>query len=387
LDTRSALRRTALAATRTRAFEGLVAVLERLVRERADVLPVLTYHRVDVVGRAPLLYPGLISAEPDGFEEQMRFLAARWRPLSLAELLAVRRGVTRLPPRAIMVTFDDAYRDFGEVAWPIVARHGIPVTLFVPTAYPGDSALAFWWDRLYGALADTAGKPLLASPVGQLALVTEDDRLRAFRRLRIHLKSLSHARAREMVDELCRQLAASAQASSVLTWPELRELHSNGVALAPHSRTHPLLDRLPAAQARAEVVGSLEDLEREIGSAPRVFAYPGGGQDARLTRILEEEGFEVGFSTDRGTNDLRRGDWLRLRRINVGRSSGLPLVRAQLLSWWPAPRSPNEGGPRSLTRSRSSLPVEGDKFGARERLGESGRSSAAAKTPGKGCTE
>jgi peptidoglycan/xylan/chitin deacetylase (PgdA/CDA1 family) len=358
LDTRSALRRTTLAATRTRAFEGLVAVLERLVRERADVLPVLTYHRVDVVGRAPLLYPGLISAEPDAFEEQMRFLVARWRPLSLAELLAVRRGVTRLPPRSILVTFDDAYRDFSEVAWPIVARHGIPVTLFVPTAYPGDSALAFWWDRLYGALAATARKAPLASSVGQLALVTEEDRLRAFRRLRTHLKSLSHARARDMVDELCQQLAAPAQASAVLTWPELRELHSNGVALAPHSRTHPMLDRLPVAQARAEIVGSLEDLEREIGSAPRVFAYPGGGQDAGLAHILEEEGFEVGFSTERGTNDLRGADWLRLRRINVGRSSGLPLVRAQLLSWRPAPSLRTKEVHDSVTGSRSSVPFE-----------------------------
>jgi peptidoglycan/xylan/chitin deacetylase (PgdA/CDA1 family) len=67
---------------------------------------------------------------------------------------------------------------------------------------------------------------------------------------------------------------------------------------------------------------------------PRVFAYPGGGVSPEVRRALEQAGFELAFLTQRGTNDLRRGDWLRLRRINVGRASGLPLLRAQLLPWW-----------------------------------------------------
>ncbi|HYY32020.1 MAG TPA: polysaccharide deacetylase family protein [Gaiellaceae bacterium] len=366
MDARGALRRTVLAAARTRAFEGIVAALERVARERPDVLAVLTYHRIDVSGRAPLLYPGLISAEPDGFEEQMRFLASRWRPLSLVELVAVRRGETRLPARSVMVTFDDAYTDFGEVAWPILARYGIPATLFVPTAYPGDRGLAFWWDRLYGALAAAPSRAPLASPIGRIELATDGDRLQAFRRLRSHLKSLPHERAQKLVGELCRELDGPAPASAVLTWPELRRLHAEGVALAPHSRTHPLLDRLPAAEAQAEILGSLDDLEREIGNVPRVFAYPGGGRDVNLEGILEREGFELAFSTERGTNDLRQGDWLRLRRINVGRASGLPLVRAQLLSSWRWPRPE----PRRFTipeqGSGSAVSVESDKLGVRD---------------------
>lgn len=334
MDGRTALRRSAFAAARSRAFEGVVAALERAAGPRPELLPVLTYHRVDVVGRLPLLYPGLISAEPADFEAQMRFFASRCRPLSLAELLAVRRGEAPLPPRSVLVTFDDAYRDFAEIAWPILRRHGIPVTLFVPTAYPGDSSLVFWWDRLYGALAITSRRTLHAPPAGDMSLATDEDRLRAFRRLRDHLKSLPHEQAMELVDALCDELEAPAQVSTVLRWPELRDLYAEGVSLVAHSRTHPLLDRVPAEMARAEVVGSLGDLEREIGPVPRVFAYPGGGVSPEVRRALEEEGFELAFLTQRGTNDLRRGDWLRLRRINVGRASGLPLLRAQLLPWW-----------------------------------------------------
>jgi peptidoglycan/xylan/chitin deacetylase (PgdA/CDA1 family) len=346
VDGKTALRRTALAAARGRAFTSVVAALERAAQARPDLLAVLTYHRIDVAGRSASLYPGLISAEPADFEEQMSFLAANWRPLSLQEVLAARRGEGHLAPRSVMVTFDDAYRDFGEIAWPILERHGIPVTLFVPTAYPGNRGRAFWWDRLYGALSTTQRTAPLATPVGDVAVATEVDRLQAFRRLRSHLKSVAHETALGLVDELCEELEAPAPVSAVLGWPELRKLHAEGVALAPHSRTHPMLDRLSAEAARDEIVGSLEDLEREIGGAPRIFAYPGGSHDPDLTRILAEERFELAFATTRGTNDLRRPDWLRLRRINVGRASALPLVRAQLLPWWPWGLTRKEGGSR-----------------------------------------
>jgi peptidoglycan/xylan/chitin deacetylase (PgdA/CDA1 family) len=246
----------------------------------------------------------------------------------------------------VLVTFDDGYRDFAEHAWPILKRQGIPVTLFVPTAYPGDPDRAFWWDRLYGALVSTGARGPIATSAGELPLATAADRSQAFRRLRGHLEALSHEKATGLVDEVCAALAAPTSASAVLGWPELRALAADGVVLAPHSRSHPLLDRLPREAVRDEVVGSLEDLEREIGAAPPVFAYPAGAQDAYVARILEEAGFELAFATTRGTNDLRQADWLRLRRINVGRASGLPLIRAQLLPWWPWPRTPNGGGSR-----------------------------------------
>jgi peptidoglycan/xylan/chitin deacetylase (PgdA/CDA1 family) len=335
LDARSVLTRTAAGAARGRAATGIVAALERAARPRAEVLAVLTYHRVSVPAPSPSLYPGLISAEPHEFEEQMRFFASRSHPLSLSELLAVRRGEGPLPSRSILVTFDDAYRDFAEVAWPILERHGIPVTLFVPTAFPGDRSKAFWWDRLYGALAAASPRTLRGSPMGEIRLGARDDRINAFRRLRDHVKSLPHEEAMETVDELCAQLDAPPSVSSVLTWHELRDLHARGVSLVPHSRTHPLLDRVPADVARAEVVESLRDLEWEVGPVPRVFAYPGGGVRPVVRAILEQERFELAFLTERGTNDLRNPDWLRLRRINVGRASGLTLIRAQLLPWWP----------------------------------------------------
>ena len=315
-----------------------MATLERVLPARTGEFAVLTYHRVADPALSPLCYPGLFTS-PSEFAAQMTFLASRYRPVSLTELLGARRGEHALPLRSVLVTFDDGYRDFSDHAWPILRRQGIPTVLFVPTAYPGNPGRAFWWDRLYSAVSRTSAAGTVDTPVGELRLASASDRLDAYRRLRNTVKSLPHEEGMKLVDEICESLAAPPARSEVLGWQELRRLGSEGVDLAPHSRTHPLLDKVPVETARAEIVGSLEDLEREVGKRSRVFAYPAGGESPEVARILEEEGFELAFSAERGTNDIRTADWLRLRRINVGRASAVPLVRAQLLPRWHRPNS------------------------------------------------
>lgn len=345
------VRRSALAATRSRAFELFIGALERVVPAQPGRLGILTYHHVADPARSPLLYPGLFTS-PSEFAAQMDFLASRYRPVSLPELLAARRGEHSLPLRSVLVTFDDGYRDFADHAWPTLRRHGIPATLFIPTAYPGNPGQVFWWDRLYGAVSATDAETI-ETPDGDLRLASSAERVETYRRLRGKVKSLPHAEGMALVDEICETLGAPSTRSDVLGWPDLRRLDSEGVDLAPHSRTHPLLDRVPVEVAREEIVGSLEDLEREVGGRPRVFAYPGGGESPEVVRILEEEKFELAFSTERGTNDVRAADWLRLRRINVGRASAVPLVRAQLLPRWPGLKIDKRGSRKPNTVRRT----------------------------------
>ena len=305
-------------------------MLERISRPRANVLGVLTYHRIDLPERRPSLYPGLISATPGDFERQMAFVAANCRVVGAAELLEARRNGVGLPPRSVMITFDDAYRDFAEYAWPVLERLGLAVTLFVPTGYPDRPERAFWWDRLHQAVQETE-RTEVTTPVGTMPLAGEESRALAYRRLRDYLKTVPHGQATATMEQLAGELGAPAATSAVLGWEELRQLAGSGVTLAPHTRNHPLLDRVSADQARAEIAGSVEDLEREIGSTLPVFAYPSGQLNDAVVAALEEMGFEAAFTTARGPNDLRNANWLRLGRINITRRATVPLIRAQLL--------------------------------------------------------
>lgn len=321
------------------AFGRLVARAEAWDDPEPARLRVLTYHRVDRPEARPDLNPRLISATPPGFAAQMEEIARRFQVLPLTALLAALRGEAPLPPRPLLLTFDDAYVDFETHAWPVMRRLGLPVTLFVPTAYPDRPERGFWWDRLHRAISASApGSGHLETPLGPLDCRTPAARGRAYARLSRAVKARPHAEAMALVDAVCAAVEIRSQslaplAPAVLGWEALRRLAGEGVTLAPHTRSHPLLHRVPTAAARDEIAGARADLEREVGGAPPAFAYPDGGYGPETLAILAELGFEAAFSTRRGIADLRCLAPLEIPRINVGRRVTPALLRARLIAW------------------------------------------------------
>jgi glycosyltransferase involved in cell wall biosynthesis/peptidoglycan/xylan/chitin deacetylase (PgdA/CDA1 family) len=337
----------------------------------SPVFTVLTYHRVGDPDSGP---PGIVSCTPGQFERHMRWLASTGRAVPLAALVQARTQGRPLRPGAVLVTFDDAYADFRDLAWPIMRRHGVPVTLFVPTAFP-DTDRRFWWDRLFGALRDAPDR-MLDTPVGPLSLSSPGERVAAYRRLREHVKSLPHDDAMALVDRLVADLGRDGAAPPVLGWTALRELAGEGVALAAHSRTHPLLNRLAPERLHDEIAGSAEDLRERTGAAAPAFAYPGGGVSAAAERAVADSGAAVAFTTEVGANDARSPAWLRLRRINVGRRTGpLGVLRGRVAyagiaarSGAEAPAPPQAGGRPHVAYVMSRFPKLSETFVLAEML-------------------
>ena len=293
---------------------------------------ILTYHRVIDPADPRVGYPGLVSATPAAFERQIRYLERYYDIVSAPRVLDALRGGPRLPARPVLITFDDAYVDFGEIAWPMLRRRGLPVTLFVPTAYPDDPDREFWWDRLHRAVASTRRDELLGTPLGRLDLRPEHRRA-ALRVLQRWLKSLTHADTLRWMDAVCHELGVSEiRPAPVLGWDALRRLAAEGVTLAPHTRTHPALDRMPLAAAQEEIRGSREDLEREIGSSAPIFAYPFGWRDERVASTLRSERFEAAVTQRDGTNPLPTADPFGLRRTNVTRRTSPVALALRLTS-------------------------------------------------------
>ena len=314
-----------------RALGGIAA----LDRGRRDVVAVLTYHRIVEPGAR--VAPGIASATEDGFAEQMTMLASAYHPISLDEFVQRARGGPALPRRSVLVTLDDGYVDTASVAWPILRAAGIPAALFVPTALP-DSGQRFWWTRLHDALRLAEPRTSWASPVGALPLRDEADRLAAYRRLRERVKDLGHDAAFALVNEVEAALGPGGRApdtdrapGDVLGWSALASLAAEGMELAAHSRSHPLLTRVSPERLDDEIRGSIDDLAARLRVPPTAaFAYPSGAHSATVREAVARNGIEVAFTTDRGLNDLGRGDWLAIRRINVGMRTDRRWLRAQL---------------------------------------------------------
>jgi len=289
------------------------------------------YHRV--LDRDAKVNPSLVSTEPAAFDRQMKHLARHYRVVSTHEVLAAVRSGRPLPQRAVLITFDDAYRDFADIAWPILRKHRLPATVFVPTDYPDHPERSLWWDRLYHAVLHTRARSVTAGPLGRLRLDSVDARLRSLRLVQRALKRVRHADCMRRVNDLCRDLACDGEGvSSVLTWHEVRALAEDGVAIGGHTRSHAALDQLPLESVREEVQGCRDDLIRELGTVPSVFAYPFGSYDDAVVEAVSAAGFELAFTCEDGHSRLGSTDPLRLHRTGITPRTSTLLFRFRLLT-------------------------------------------------------
>jgi glycosyltransferase involved in cell wall biosynthesis len=199
--------------------------------------PILLYHAFGRVGELA----GRFVVPAHSFTRQMAWLRRRgYRVISLQELLEYREQ-GRLPPeRAIVITIDDGYADFADVAHPVLRQNGFPATLFVVSGAVGRSND---WDR-GGALDGRA----------------------------------------------------------LLSWDDLEALAGDGVSFGAHSRTHRRLPTLEEADVRAELNSSRTELEQRLGAPIQTFAYPYGEADETCVCLVQAAGFRAACGIYPGGN-------------------------------------------------------------------------------------
>jgi len=108
----------------------------------------------------------------------------------------------------------------------------------------------------------------------------------------------------------------NAEPQQLLTRTQLLELHSSGIFIGSHGRTHRRLSTLDPGAIRDEVQGSREELEHVLGSPVRFLAYPHHDFDSRVAAAAEEAGY-YGAAGGRAGNH----EPYNLHRIDAGQMS------------------------------------------------------------------
>jgi peptidoglycan/xylan/chitin deacetylase (PgdA/CDA1 family) len=116
-------------------------VFNRPVRATAKV-PVLMYHYIGNNPNPSDKERTRLSVPPDKFTQQMDYLSKNgYNPITLYQLTASLRGQVQLPPKPVILTFDDGYVDLYYNAFPILKTYGFHAIAFIPTGlidkYPG----------------------------------------------------------------------------------------------------------------------------------------------------------------------------------------------------------------------------------------------------------
>jgi peptidoglycan/xylan/chitin deacetylase (PgdA/CDA1 family) len=190
-------------------------------------LTILMYHKIDEPP-AGVRFPGNYVA-PEQFEQQMRALLAwGYQTVEFDQWLDHRAGrATPLPPKPLIVTFDDGYTCFDRNAWPVLRSLGMGATVFLVAGQIGGTNA---WDR------DERQEPLL-----------DAGRIRALQR--------------------------------------------EGVTFGSHSCTHPPLANISPDRALEELTRSRAELGELLGRDVNVFAYPFSNQNPVVRDLARQAGY------------------------------------------------------------------------------------------------
>jgi peptidoglycan/xylan/chitin deacetylase (PgdA/CDA1 family) len=122
----------------------------RLPRELPDrniIVPILMYHRINIVTPSTPAESRGLTVHPDDFARQMTWLKHHgYRTISQRELFEALMCGRTLGPRPIMITFDDGYRDVFFKASPVLKRLGMRATAYVVSGRisNGDPSFLSW---------------------------------------------------------------------------------------------------------------------------------------------------------------------------------------------------------------------------------------------------
>ncbi len=237
---------------------------------------------------------------PDQLEAQCEHLKKHYRPVSITEASEALRGGKRAPDGSVAITVDDGYRDFLVNAWPIFKSYGIPALVYVATDLP-DQNTWLWTDQLTHFLIEQGDRG---------AAVTIKQRL----------KKIPDEKRRAYLDSLPGLRRTPPPSYEPLSWDEIRALAKEGVEFGAHTRSHPILSRLPNRERmREEIAGSKQRLEEELGGRVLHFCYPNGTPEdynEEAVEVVRECGFQTAVTAVRGIN-FARADPLLLRRIHA----------------------------------------------------------------------
>lgn len=201
-----------------RAPAALVREVPSELMDAAQYPVILTYHSISE-GDSPL------KVSLSLFTEQMEWLKANVRVVPLGEIVAALPGRRPLPERAVVLTFDDGFRDFYSSAAPVLRRLRLPATVFLPTGYCGKSNC---WPS-------------------QPAWVSRE---------------------------------------ALLDWKQVTELVQDGFKIGAHGINHSDLTTLSLEEAEQEIFGSKTQIEEHTACQVEFFAYPYGRWSPTLRALV-----------------------------------------------------------------------------------------------------
>jgi peptidoglycan/xylan/chitin deacetylase (PgdA/CDA1 family) len=264
----------------------------------------------------------------------------RWKfdIVSMDEVCA-RAVKPRSPQRFVCLTFDGATRDLMTSAYPVLVRHGVPFTVYVPTAFP-DGLGEAWWLALEAVIARNDRIAFMMDRVEKRFEIAEmDDKYRLYDFLHEWMRSLGPEDLSAAINDLCKRYSVDLEALSreaSMGWDDLAKLAADpNVTIGSMTVNAPVLTSLKDADAFREMSMGKAVAQTAFHRDVVHFAYPFGDRGSfnrQHVTQAEQAGFASAVTALPGVVEAEGRSSLRaLPRIAWdGRQRSLRVMRVML---------------------------------------------------------
>jgi peptidoglycan/xylan/chitin deacetylase (PgdA/CDA1 family) len=311
------------------ALTGVTAPFARL-RGR---LSIITFHRVlTAQQRAIYPLPGL-AVTPEELDAHLDFATRHFRCLPLASALGAwaQRDAQARP--VLAVTFDDGQLDNYINALPVLDKHGVKASFYIPSQILEDHS-PLWHDALARCIIDlssmltaerstapgsraAAARELISQVRGGSGGERLDEAMNVAQALEC-TKSWEAALRRDWIGRAQALLPAwQAQPwDGFMTIDQMKDLIARGHEIGSHAHSHPLLPQCTHDELQVEIEGSKRRLESVLGAPVTTFCYPNGSLDRRSLEMVQRAGYQAAVTTHWGSNALGDNPYL-LQRFDM----------------------------------------------------------------------
>ncbi|RBW47854.1 polysaccharide deacetylase family protein [Psychromonas sp. B3M02] len=273
------------------------------------------------------------------FDRTLKMLSQHYNFITVQQSIDILSD--KIPPidNALLITFDDGYRNNIDYALPICEKYDIKPVIFVVTNHV-NSGLPFWFDRLDYALQQNMGQVLSLThkdDVYTFDATSRDALVDSYKKFRDICKGKfsDDIELNYLFDSLCDTLEERSGSalkdicheddwSAVVSWEILKKLTSdNRIDVASHTQDHLRLDCLIESKILSQLKQSKVCIEKELAVKCDYFCYPNGNYNKLSKQLVKEVGYQAAFSTDVGLCQSK-DDLMTLKRFNFPAHKKIP---------------------------------------------------------------
>jgi peptidoglycan/xylan/chitin deacetylase (PgdA/CDA1 family) len=297
------------------------------------------YHYVRDLKRSR--YPEIKGLDIALFKEQIAYIKKHYNVISAYDLMDIIMSNTDLPPKSLLLTFDDAYVDHFTYVFPVLDKQRLP-GLFFPPAKSILEHQVLDVNKIHFILACVPDKSVLVNYICQYLdenrssydLESKESYWKKcgvpsrydtaevmFVKYMLQVELPENLR-NIITDELFKKFVSSDEKSFsrelYMSIDQISCLQRNGMYIGSHGFEHYWLNSLSEDDQRKEIDLSLEFLKKVGSDLSRwIMCYPYGAHNESLLTILKERGCSVGFTTKVGIADLEKDNPLTLPRLDT----------------------------------------------------------------------